>query len=172
MNFQYNKNIILNILDKKPNLGKTAIMKIIFMLQQVKKMNLKYDFEIYTYGPYSSEVTEDVESLIQNQLVDSSMYLYNNYVGYRLSISENGRSALSVLDESDENKINEILYFVEGKTAKDLELYSTIIYVNNLYVKNSWVEQDVISNVHEIKPHFSYVKISDAYHKLKKENYI
>ena len=88
INSEYNKNLILNIIQKHPDIGKTAIMKVIYMLQQVKGLNLDYDFSIYTYGPYSYEVTYDVDELISSELVTSAMYLYKNYVGYKLRVAE------------------------------------------------------------------------------------
>ena len=37
MNLSYEKKLIINIIQKQPNIGKTAVMKVAFMLQQVKK---------------------------------------------------------------------------------------------------------------------------------------
>jgi len=47
--------VISSIVKLRPGLGKTAMMKYIFLLQKVYKVPLGYDFEIYTYGPYASE---------------------------------------------------------------------------------------------------------------------
>ena len=54
-------DIIFELVSQKADLGKTAIMKFMFMLQQVYKVPLGYDFKIYTYGPYSSEVMDDMD---------------------------------------------------------------------------------------------------------------
>ena len=129
MNSSYAHKIILNVLNVMShnlNLGKTKLMKIIYMLQQVKNLNLGYDFDIYTYGPYSSEVLESIEVLVNKGLVLSKMYQYNNYVGYELNLTDEGRRALSDISKEENTAICDILDFAEGKTARDLELFSTI----------------------------------------------
>ena len=47
-----------------PGMGKTAVMKAMFMLQQVKGISLGCDFSIYTYGPYAAEIMEDIDELL------------------------------------------------------------------------------------------------------------
>lgn len=174
MNLPYSQNVILNIMNQKPNLGKTAIMKIVYMLQQVKKLSLGYDFEIYTYGPYSSEVLDSIDELVDNDLACSKMYRYSNYVGYELNISEKGETEIENLGVKDKSSIDDILEFSDGKSAKDLELYSTIIFVSNLYSQNKLDNgQAVVSEkVHEIKPHFDLEFISNAYKVLEEKKYI
>ena len=174
MSSQYNKNIILNIIEQYPGLGKTAVMKILYMLQQVKNINLNYDFTIYTYGPYSAEVVEDIDDLIEDSLIDSCAYEYNNYVGYNLNLTTMGKTKLSKLATKDEAKIKDVLSFVEDKHAKDLELLSTIIFIENQYAKNQWTKEqdDIVGKVAEIKPHFNREKISMAYTTLLEKKYI
>jgi hypothetical protein len=56
-----------------------------------------------------------------------------------------------------------------------LELYSTIIYIDNLYSKNiSWGKsaEVVIKKVKELKPHFENEEIKEAYNSLEKINYL
>ena len=174
MNLPYSKNVILNVMNLKHSLGKTAIMKITYMLQQIKKIDLGYSFEIYTYGPYTAEVTEDINDLIQSGLIHSSMYNYSNYIGYELKLSKKGKDSLNTLNTKEILNINEIIDFIEGKNAKNLELSSTIVFINGLYLKNKLpYNQDVIINkVHEIKPHFEIDSIRDSYNELKERKYL
>lgn len=174
MTMTHEKSIILNIIDQNPKMGKTAVMKVVFMLQQVKKLNMGYDFSIYTYGPYSSDVTDDVDELISDGLITSTMYPYQNYIGYELNISSEGKSVIQALQQDEQVAIKDVLDFVDGKNAKELELYSTIIYVDDLYTKNGWPNEEggIVSKVHEIKPHFDERVISGAFKELKKINYI
>ncbi len=174
MSLSYSHNIILNIMKRNPDLGKTKLMKIIYMLQQVKKVDLGYDFDIYTYGPYSSEVLESVDELTDEGLMLSKMYQYNNYVGYELSLTDEGAQALSDIEKKEDVAIRDILDFAEGKSAKDLELYSTIIFINHFYSrsKSGSGSTVVTKKVHEIKPHFEEKSISEAYEALASKNYI
>jgi len=169
MKLQYSKEIILNILNKKPDLGKTAVMKIIFILQHVFDVNLGYNFDIYTYGPYAAEVTDELEALIYEDFIKADIYTFNNYLGYKLNISEKGESSKGTLSTDDEQKINKVLLSFGDKKAKELELDSTIIYIRNLHMKNKWgdIKEDIIKDVREIKPHFSNNKIGKAYDNLK-----
>ena len=61
--------------------------------------------------------------------------------------------------------MKEILDFVRGKNAKELELYSTIIYIEDWYLKNKKANSvsAIVKKVHEIKPHFSEETIQNAY---------
>ncbi|MCL2368521.1 MAG: hypothetical protein FWC72_05950 [Oscillospiraceae bacterium] len=164
MNLSYEKKVLLSVLQKNPNIGKTAVMKAAFMLQQVKKLHLDYDFSIYTYGPYSSDVTEDVDDLISKRLAVSTVCDYGNYVGYDLNVSEEGKAYTEGLDRDSEKAVAEIVDFIKGKSVKDLELYSTIIYIEGLYTKNSWERQadSIVKQVHELKPHFGEDVIGSA----------
>ena len=65
MSLSIRKSAILNLLQQNPKLGKTAVMKAVFMLQQVKGIKLGYDFSIYTYGPYASDVMADIDDLVE-----------------------------------------------------------------------------------------------------------
>lgn len=174
MNFPYSQNVLMYVMSQRTDLGKTAIMKIAYMLQQVKKIDLGYDFEIYTYGPYSSEVMDDIDELVNNDFAYSEMYRYSNYVGYKLNISDSGKTAIIQLSTREKNSINEILEFSDGKSARDLELYSTIVFVSSLYAQNKLDsgQASVSDKVHDLKPHFDLDTISAAYKTLSEKKYI
>jgi len=174
MNLSFRKKVLLNLVDQKPCIGKTAVMKIIFMLQQVKSVNMGYDFSIYTYGPYSSDVTEDVDALISYGLIKINPQQYGNYYGYELNITNNGISNIGYLGDGVKESTKDIIGFVKGKSAKNLELYSTIIYVDNLYRVNSWKmnSTSISEKVQEIKPHFRKDTINNAVRTLQAVNFI
>lgn len=174
MNLPYSHNVVLNIMKQSPDLGKTKLMKIIYMLQQVKKIDLGYDFDIYTYGPYSSEVLETVDELTDGGLLSSRIYQYSNYVGYELNLTDEGTQTLSNIKKDENAAIHDILDFAEGKTARDLELYSTIVFIHNFYSQSKPKSNQtaVEKKVHEIKPHFDEQTISNAYKVLAENNYI
>ena len=163
----YNKEVMLKVINKRPELGKTAVMKLMFILQQSFDMRLGHTFNLYTYGPYSSSVTEDLENLIHAGLVEAGTYEYKNSLAYSLTSTEKCKTAFtpSTVSIEDDLKIDKVIKLFGDKTAKDLELDSTKIYIKNQYERNRWQEskQDIIENVHSIKPHFSTKEIQDAY---------
>jgi len=174
MKLNYNREVILNLISKKPKLGKTAVMKMIFILQYVFDMDLGYEFDIYTYGPYCAEVLGELDALIYDNFIKADVYKYRNSLGYVLEITEKGESSKGNLSSEDMGKISNVLSYFGDKSAKELELDSTIIYTRWLYVKNKWGDNkdEIIGDVHEIKPHFPISVIGDAYDSLKNDGMI
>ncbi len=164
MNLSKRKKVIVKMLQENPGMGKTAVMKTIFMLQQVKHIDLGCEFSIYTYGPYDADVMEDIDELASDGLLSSSVYRYKDYIGYTLSATDSGAKEASDLTDKDAAALKEILNFAGKKSAKELELYSTIIYVEDWYLKNERTTDmtDIIKKVHELKPHFSKGVIQEA----------
>lgn len=174
MSITHEQNIILNVIKWNPGLGKTKLMKIIYMLQQVKKILLGYDFDIYTYGPYSSEVLEGLDELVAEGLVSSKMIKYPNYVGYELHLTKVGNEKLSNVRDDEEKAINDIISFADKKNAKDLELYSTIIFIDEFYSRTNSGngKAEVTQKVSELKPCFDINVISEAYRTLEKKGFL
>lgn len=174
MNLSNRKSVIIKMLQENPDMGKTAVMKTIFMLQQVKHVDLGCEFSIYTYGPYNADVMEDIDELVSDGLLSSNAYSYKDYIGYALNATDSGARAVQSLQDKDAAALKEILDFVKGKTAKDLELYSTIIYVEDWYSKHEKANNidAIIKKVHELKPHFSEKTIQKAYTCLSDVNFL
>lgn len=174
MNLSNRKNVIIKMLQESPGMGKTAIMKTVFMLQQVKHVDLGCEFSIYTYGPYSADVMEDIDELVSDGLLSSNAYVYKDYIGYKLSATDSGAEAVPSLKGETVSALKEILDFVGKKTAKELELYSTIIYVDDWYLKNRKANNmaAIIKKVHELKPHFSEEIIQKSYTCLSEASFL
>lgn len=167
--------VISKIAESKHGVGKTAMMKFIFLLQQVYKMPLGYDFEIYTYGPYASEVMSDINLAENRDYLDIKEQNYHNGIyGYSINPTKKTHQAISALDinflEQYEPAIEEIITLFGDKTAKELELLTTIVYMYSLYQSNKWKISmaEIANNVHQIKPHFSLAEITTEYKDLKK----
>jgi len=167
--------IISEISTIKPGLGKTAMMKYIFLLQQVYKVPLGYKFEIYTYGPYSSEVMEDIDWAIHKDILSSEIIIYpSGYSGYSLRPS---RSAAEIIEKEEEfisahkKSIEEMIALFGNKSAKELELSTTIIYIYQTFIANNWKcnIDEVSNNVYEIKPHFDISTIRNEYKSLEEQ---
>lgn len=168
--------VMAEIVKERSGLGKTAMMKYIFILQQVFKVPLGYDYEIYTYGPYSSEVMQDIQLAADYDVFEIHETIFSNgHYGYRLEPSAKTTETINVAREFVQGYISPIHRVVElfgHKSAKELELSSTIIYVYHNHLHNGWeITNDKVSNsVHRIKPHFSLQDIQLEYEDLQKEN--
>ena len=171
----FSKEVILKIISNRPDIGKTAVMKMMFILQESYGLPLGHTFDIYTYGPYASSVTAELEHLIYTGFVDAVTYDYKNASAYKLNASQKGKDAVGAFSmdvESDDQKIRKVLDLFGSKNAKELELDSTIIYIKHQYAKDSWPASEndiseIINEVHSIKPHFTKHEIQNSYFSLK-----
>jgi len=166
--------IITKIAQENPKIGKTALMKYLYFLQEIEKVPLKYTFEIYTYGPYSSTVMDEIDYASQKGFLNISFEQYG--YGYSISCSSDGEAALedaNIIREYD-SAISRIITTFSGKTAKELELLSTLVYIAQLYQINRWelTEENVCSSVKEVKPHFELDYIKQRYQFLSSGNYL
>ena len=159
-------DIIHELALKNAGLGKTAMMKYLFLLQNVYKLPLNYSFEIYTYGPYSSEVMEDIDFANRKKLISVETDTSSKYVGYIIKASDTRPD--NQFAEKYQGEIKELLELFGHKSAKELELLTTIVYLYGIAKKNAWdCGQDAIAtDVHEIKPHFDINVIKREYENL------
>ena len=72
------------------------------------------------------------------------------------------------------SELDTIVSSFSKKSAKELELYSTIVFVSISYAKNSWEKskKEICGSVKKIKPHFSNEEIWKAYDDLKSCHFI
>lgn len=165
-------SFIATIAKKDPNIGKTGIMKLLYLLQAIYKVPLDYEFEIYTYGPYSQTVMSDIEYAVFAGYINMSSVTYSSAMsGYRITAGNNSAQLLE--RESDvlrnyDTQITAIVDFFGNKSARELELYSTIVFVELSFSSNDWEksEKEICSLVKKIKPHFSFESIETAYEDL------
>ncbi len=150
--------------------GKTAVMKYLFILQEVFKVPCGYDFSLYTYGPYSADVLSDLD---YSEAIDA-VKLYNvcsGTGGYSIEPSSKTEEYISKAESflnKYQQEIREVLKLFSGMTARDLELRSTIIYMYKKYISNGWsiLSDEIASDVRELKPHFNIEEILYAYEQL------
>jgi uncharacterized protein YwgA len=167
--------IIARILELKKNLGKTAIMKIAYILQEVYHIPLGYDFTIYTYGPYSAKLMEDIDYGVNRGFFSMSQVQYSNgVIGYQFDIKAPALETEMDYIEKYDDRLRQVVDYFGEKSAKELELESTIIYQYKNYTDNHWENSvDKISeSVLKIKPHFDITSIRSAFFQLQKDGYL
>ena len=172
MKTQERLGFITEIAKKNPNIGKTGMMKILYLLQAIYKVPLGYDFQIYTYGPYCQTVMSDIEYAEFADYIKMRSVAYPNGMhGYLINISDNSDSILEydtdILSQY-KNELDQVIYFFGSKTAKELERYSTAVYVTLSFKNNHWgnSKDEICQSVKEIKPHFPMETIYAAYDDL------
>ena len=168
MELQERLQVLTGIAQRVPGIGKTAMMKCAFFLQTIHKVPLNYQFEIYTYGPYSSEVMEELDYARQLGMLDIRWTNYPTGIhGYSISSKQNFQTDY-------DTHLDDVTSVFGSKTAKELELLSTILFVERSYNNNKWKtdKESICAEVQEIKPRFSLEEIDAGYCFMKHHGYI
>lgn len=169
--------LMADLAAKEPGIGKTAMMKLMYLLQTLYKVPLGYDYKIYTYGPYCQTVMSDIEyAEFMNYISVEPITYKNGMSGYKIEATELGVAAInaSTLDDKYANPIHEVVAFFGQKKARDLELYSTIVFVYFSCLENGWdnSKEEICNTVKSIKPHFTLDTIKFAFDDLLAHQFI
>ena len=157
--------------EKSYSFGKTILQKEIFLLQELYTVPCGYKFELYTYGPFSSELLNDLDYVTALNGVNVT---YWGPYGYQIDPGDSN-SNLREMDliflETFNDKINKVIDEFGKFSAKELELISTIIYCDRNVEKESTKEK-FIQVIKGIKPKFSDFEIEAMITDLEKKAYI
>jgi len=159
---------------ERRSLGKTTLMKLVYLLQETKQVDLRYNFSLYTYGPFSVQVLDDLDFLATIKELNIA---YHGDGGYRITpISgdsrEHGHGIFRASAAKYQGEIDAIIADFRDRTAKNLELISTIIFVAKAEKHAQKTENQLVQMVHEIKPHFSVDEIAKEMNVLEQLGYI
>lgn len=163
------------VAESENHLGKTAMMKLLFILQRVYRVPLDYNFSIYTYGPYCADVMADIDVAAAEDAISVSKECYQpNIIGYNITPAEKATDYIKkeqAFLKQYQAEIDEVVKNFGDKNAKDLELYSTVVYIYSTFCENGWPldVEEICNNVHVIKPHFPKEAIKRAYRYLEKK---
>jgi len=135
-------------------------MKLAFLLQTIKSVLLGYNFRLYTYGPFDSDVLIDLGQAESLKAVESSIIPNSSGYGYEFAAgSESG--AIKAMAGAELTKHHDAITWAlrefGKKSAADLKLLSTIIYADREASQNrqSILLDELCRQVREIKPKFS-----------------
>lgn len=111
--------------------GKTKLQKLVFLAEMEKGLENKYKFEKYNYGPYSFELTDDLDALKQFGLIEVIVenFSTDDFQGkiHKYKLTKKGEKALNnlsndfldpinkVSNEWGSESLDEILDYVYGK---------------------------------------------------------
>jgi hypothetical protein len=152
---------IINLVEQAPKrtLGRTAIVKMAYLVQALRGVPLGYDFRLHIYGPFDPDVLDDLEYAQALKAVEVCSVLYSRGYGYEV---RPGPSAVAVKAQAGDwltqhlSAINWVIGEFGGYTASDLELLSTIVYADQELARNhqAVTVQELAERVREVKPHF------------------
>jgi hypothetical protein len=149
-------------------LGKTALQKMIFLLQRSFGVDCDYSYTLYTYGPYSADVARDLDVVAG---LSGAVVNYDfSFAGYEIhpgpASADLRMRAAAFLSEIGP-KLDQLVADFGAFSAKELELRSTVLYLS----KHGQDRSELIKQVHEVKPHFSLIHIERAIADLDKKGY-
>lgn len=140
-------------------LSKMSLHGLIYLLSELFSVSSGYKFELFTYGPYSVELTSDLDYLSSLKVIDIEYINNDSYIGSKITPGPVSGEILEVEEKflkESVDKIKRIVKLFGSNTARELETKSTIVYLRKKGIDKS----DVVEKVKEIKP---YLKEEEIY---------
>ncbi|MCP4157284.1 MAG: hypothetical protein GY757_56765 [bacterium] len=163
---------------KSPQLGKTVMQKMVYLLQEVFGIDCGYYFEFYTYGPFTSELVHDLD-YVEHIGGVKILPVQSQKGGFQISPGEKA----DILKEKGKafiegSKVTSALTTLIDQFgsfgASELELRATIVYVERELKQRG--QQPTIAEVagvvREAKPKFSPDTIKLAIDELSQKSSI
>ena len=151
--------------------GKTALQKFVYFLQEWKKVPLGYRFELYTYGPFSAALMNDLDYTDALGAVKVD-YILNG--GYSISAGNESEAILARAQaflDRHQTDIDEVIAVFGRCSAVQLELKATIHLVSQ--ESDRPTDEAVVQAVQALKPgKFTDVQIQRAIEDLREHHVI
>ena len=161
---------------KRPQLGKTALQKLVYLLQDAYGVKCGYDFSLYTYGPFTSELLHDLD-VVESVGGVSVTPVRTDTGGYQI---DPGESAQLISDEAQEfltahrDAIDELINVYGHYSARELEIRATTVYVAREMKRDekSLSFVGLVKRVHDIKPYFPVSEIKSVVEELQEKEHV
>jgi uncharacterized protein len=137
--------------------GRKKLQKMVYIAKKMQfPFQEKYQFHIY--GPYSEELTLRIEELCNMGFLSEEKEDKGSYVQYRYAVTDEGTSFSSMLSKQCD-KLPTVIELMNDKSARFLELVSTLLYFDELS------KEERIEKVHVVKGklNFTEEEMSDAF---------
>ncbi len=171
--------IMARMVLKAPNqkIGRTQLMKLCYFLEEIGQVPLRYDFRLFNYGPFDSEVLDDLGTACRDSALKEKTVIYSRSYGYEITPGESADGLSRDLESANPElveKIDEIVQAFAGDGAGELELKSTIVFVDREFHRSSQPSNidSIAERVNSIKPHFSLDTIRDRIRNMMGKGYL
>jgi uncharacterized protein YwgA len=176
--------LVKRLSDVSPQLGKTVLQKMVFLLQAAYDLDCGYDFTMYSYGPFDSQLLGDLDLVESWGCVKVERIKSGGFRIVPTAETDKVRNrAADFLDSEDvKNAFEALAKDYGGKSAGELELRTTLIYVDKHWRSGDelpWhngsafpTRNELQNIVHEIKPKFSNADMNSAVIELLKLGHI
>ncbi|AWI13939.1 MULTISPECIES: YwgA family protein [Bacillaceae] len=161
MLFEHAK-ILHAIRTAKEVVGRKKLQKMIYI---AKRLSFPYQekFDFHFYGPYSEELTLQVEELVNMGFLDEVKEKKGGYFQYRYQLTKNGGEFLELFEQKLPSTLDECINDMNKKSSRFLELVSTVLYFDalpreDIYKKISQVKSKQRYTKEEIDEAFQYIE--------------
>jgi len=160
--------LIVALVERAPGqvLGRTAIVKLAYLLQILRGVPVGYGFRLYTYGPFHADVLSDLDSARSLQAVTVKTVPHPTGYGYEVRPGPEAEGIKARAAEWLSRHQADIEWVVDsfaGHTASELELLSTCVYVDRELAargQSDVAAEELVRRVREVKPHFPETQVA------------
>ena len=102
--------IMARLVFQAPNskLGRTQLMKLCYFLQEIEGVPMRYDFRLFNYGPFDSEVLSDLGSACSHNTLKEQTVTYHRGYGYEITPGESAGELIEELEASNPQLTSQI----------------------------------------------------------------
>jgi uncharacterized protein len=157
-----------------PQFGKTALQKLVFLLQEVYRIDCGYDFQLYSYGPFDAQLLSDLDLVEAWNCVSVQPVMAGYEIHPTAKVDSLHEKAADFFENPDTEKaLCSLISDYGTMTARELELRATTVYVSqDLGKKQTPLTKELLELVKKIKPKFFESEIVDAIEELKDKDHI
>ncbi len=132
--------------------GETMVQKSVFFLQELLKVPLGFDFQLYIYGPFSFELQRHVASMMADDMIAIRPSEYGSRFepGDQVAYLEK-HSANTITAHRD--AVHSVVQHLAGRGVKQLERLATALYFT-VTTDDASVEGRA-AKIREVKPHIT-----------------
>lgn len=163
-------DLSMRLAEVSPQFGKTVLMKLLYLLQEVYRLPLGYSFSFYTYGPYCPEVLVDLDHVKRQEGV-RVRFLPDDPGGYKISpgpAADRVRFAAKQRLDTYADQLEKLVSSFGSFRARDLELRTTIVYLwKHMTPAARGNKVALMDIVRQLKPHFTTMEVETAVRELQ-----
>ncbi|MCY4394057.1 MAG: hypothetical protein OXC10_02870 [Rhodospirillaceae bacterium] len=161
--------LIAQAAQARNKLGKKAIQKKVHLIHELGGVDTGYRFSFYTYGPFSVNLAGDLDVIANSGGAKVSYDDRDNH--YQIDLSEHTDQMIQrggEFIEKNRAAIEGVLEKFGSRTAKDLELFSTIAYLRRHAPPEEFENiSELAEHVRSLKPKYSETEIGTAITEVK-----
>ena len=170
ISFDKNHAVVAAIADEmkkqKSLLGRTKVQKLVFLLSELFQAKTDYQFKFYTYGPFSNELAGDIDYHAKIDVLDSIFHLDKGFYEIEPGKFYDEADVHGSLDKQINSSIQSLVSNFGNKTAAELELLSTVVFVNRFDDAGTTLSS-LTERTKALKPKFSETDILSAVQSIR-----